>query len=133
MTSHAAVSAAVLVVRSDRRPVTRENRLALLAIVRFCSAVFALWVDAFAGGGLCSAGAATVASLVPESLQAEDEAKLDRILRTVGERVEPASTAGATAPGDGRKMRGIPIVGRSTAGGAIPGSDPVRAVLAKER
>ena len=65
--------------------------------------------------------------------EAEDEAKLDRILRTVDDYVEPASTTGATAPGDGRKMRGIPIVGRSTAGGAIPGSDPVRALLAKER
>ena len=46
---------------------------------------------------------------------------------------EPSGAAGATAPGDGRRLRGIPIVGRSTAGGAIGGSDPLRALLAKER
>ena len=61
-------------------------------------------------------------------LAAEDAEKLEKILRTVGERIEPASTAGATAPGDGRRLRGIPVVGRSTAGGAIPGSDPVQGI-----
>lgn len=65
-------------------------------------------------------------------LQALDSAKVARI---VGEAVEPgpSSAAGSTSGGDGRRMRGIPIVGRSGYGGAIGGSDPVRALLAQER
>lgn len=65
-------------------------------------------------------------------LEAEDAEKLERILAKVGERLEAATAAGATAPGDGRRLRGIPVVGRSTAGGAIEGTDPVKALLAKE-
>ena len=82
-------------------------------------------------GGICSARAQPLPRAFRLRLRALDEAKVARIC---GEAVEaPAGAAGATAPGDGRKMRGIPIVGRSTSGGAIPGSDPLRALLAKER
>ena len=64
-------------------------------------------------------------------LQAEDLAKIDRI---IGEAVGPkaSSAAGATAGGDGRRLRGIPAVARGTSG-AVFGTDPVRALLAKER
>ena len=55
-------------------------------------------------------------------------------MRLVQEAVdeEPESTAGATAGGDGRKLRGIPAIGRG-APGAIRGTDPLRALLQKER
>ena len=62
-------------------------------------------------------------------LLAEQAATLARILAELED--SPAST-GQTAPGDGRRMRGVPIVGRSTAGGAVAGTDPLRALLAKE-
>jgi hypothetical protein len=42
------------------------------------------------------------------------------------------SAPGATVAGDGRRMRGMPAVGRGTSG-AVFGSDPLRALLAKER
>ncbi len=64
--------------------------------------------------------------------QALDTAKVTRILAEVGEPEEPASVAGATAAGDGRKLRGIPAIGRGTSG-AVAGSDPVAALLSKER
>jgi len=50
--------------------------------------------------------------------QAADEAKVARILREVGDE-EPASVAGAAAPGD--RLRGIPAIGRGCSG-AIRGS-----------
>lgn len=40
---------------------------------------------------------------------------------------------GATAGGDRRKLRGLPAVGRGCGGGAIAGSDPLGALLARER
>ena len=50
-------------------------------------------------------------------------AKVAKIVARDGE-LEPSGAAGATAPGDGRRLRGIPIVGRLTAGGAVPGHRP---------
>ncbi len=64
-------------------------------------------------------------------LQAEDAAKVDRIVREAGEDVAPSSSAGATAGGDERRLRGIPAIGRGCAG-AINGSDPMRALIQKE-
>ena len=64
-------------------------------------------------------------------LEALDREKLDPIVREVGEHDEPVSAAGATAAGDGRRLRGIPAVGKGTSG-AVWGSDPLRALLAKE-
>jgi hypothetical protein len=43
-------------------------------------------------------------------LQVEDQAKLDRIIREAGGDEEPVNAAGATAPGDSRRLRGIPAV-----------------------
>jgi hypothetical protein len=63
-------------------------------------------------------------------LQVEDQAKLERILAEVVDE-EPASAAGATAPGDSRRLRGIPAVLRGTSG-AIPGTGPLGALVAKE-
>jgi len=65
-------------------------------------------------------------------LMAADEAKLERILAEVGPLPPPEQTAGATAPGDSRSLRGIPAHARGTSG-AIAGTDPLRALLAKER
>jgi hypothetical protein len=62
----------------------------------------------------------------------EDEEKLVRILLETGE-ATPESSAGATAAGDGRRLRGIPCHARGTGGGAIAGTDPLRALLAKQR
>ena len=64
--------------------------------------------------------------------QALDSQKIDRIVGQAAD-TEASGSAGATAPGDRRRLRGIPIVGRSTSGGAIAGTDPVSAMLAKER
>ena len=60
-------------------------------------------------------------------LQAEDAAKLDRIIREVEER-EPSRSAGVTAGGDERRLRGVPAIGRGVAG-AIRGTNPVGALL----
>jgi hypothetical protein len=65
-------------------------------------------------------------------LQLEDQAKLERILAEVGEAGAPSSSAGATAAGDPRRLRGPPAIGRGCSS-TIPGTDPVRALLAKER
>ena len=59
-----------------------------------------------------------------------DVAKVDRIVGE-SEVVDVREEAGATAGGDGRRLRGIPAVSRGTSG-AIPGTDPLRAVLARE-
>jgi hypothetical protein len=64
-------------------------------------------------------------------LQAEDVEKVDRILVEVGEAETPLTAAGATAAGDWARLRGIPAVGRGCAG-AVRGSTPVGALLAKE-
>jgi hypothetical protein len=65
------------------------------------------------------------------SREPQNAPKLGRILREVGDYEEPVSTAGATAGGDGRCLRGIPVIGKG-AGGAVFGADPLRAPLAKE-
>ncbi len=62
---------------------------------------------------------------------AEQRRTLDGILAEVGDEA-PVSAAGATAAGDPRRLRGIPAAARG-AGGAIFGTDPLRALLAKER
>ncbi len=44
----------------------------------------------------------------------------------------PIVNSKATAPGDSRKLRGIPALAKGVAS-TCPGTDPLRAVLAKER
>jgi hypothetical protein len=48
---------------------------------------------------------------------------------TMPERSAPGSTAG----GDSERLRGLPAIGRGCGGGAMRGTDPLRALLAKER
>ena len=66
-------------------------------------------------------------------LQALDEAKLDRILFEVGETEPPPVRVSSHAVGgDRERLCGVPAVGPGI-GGTSPGTDPVRALLAKER
>ena len=65
-------------------------------------------------------------------LQALDSEKVARIVAEAGELEELASVAGATAAGDAARLRGLPAVSRHTSG-AVAGSDPLRALLSKER
>lgn len=59
--------------------------------------------------------------------EAESRRKIARILLETGEPLPQRAAAGATAPGDVLRLRGIPAVGRGV-GGAIPGTDPARVV-----
>ena len=61
----------------------------------------------------------------------EQRQVLDRIMAEVSAE-ETDTVAGATAPLDRRRLRGIPAVGRGTSG-AIFSTDPARALLAKEQ
>jgi hypothetical protein len=63
-------------------------------------------------------------------LQALDAEKVARIVAEAVE-AEPSTAAGATAGGDPARLRGLPAVARGTSG-AVFGTDPVRALLAKE-
>jgi hypothetical protein len=64
--------------------------------------------------------------------QVELERRLARILVETGEQAPTAANiAGATAAGDARRLRGIPAHARGISG-AIAGTDPLRALLAKE-
>jgi hypothetical protein len=64
-------------------------------------------------------------------LQAEDLQKVARIVAEIDE-AAIQSAAGATSGGDEARLRGLPAIGRNVAG-AIPGANPLRALLAKER
>ncbi len=65
--------------------------------------------------------------------QAElDREAAEKVRQAVGEEEEPAPNPRAL-PLDPDRLRGIPAVGRLAGGSAIRGSDPVRALLAKER
>lgn len=57
---------------------------------------------------------------------------LDReaVDEAVRESREQEAAPSASLPGDTRKLRGIPVVG---VGGTQPGTDPVAALLAKDR
>lgn len=71
-------------------------------------------------------------------LQARElEQKIARILIETGESLPEAYrgrplTASADGHRDDRR-RGLPLIGRGNGGGASPGTDPVRALLAKKR
>jgi len=56
-------------------------------------------------------------------LQATDQQAVDRAVQDAGPIIH---TPGATAPGDSRKLRGIPAIGRSVrgaTGGSVPGEN----------
>ena len=59
-----------------------------------------------------------------------DPRKLDRIIDRTDD-TELKTHSKATLPGDSRRLRGIPVVGGVS--GTSPGTDPLAAVLAKER
>jgi hypothetical protein len=64
----------------------------------------------------------------------EFQRKLARILLETGVEL-PAATAkpiNGAGGGEPARLRGLPAIGRNVSG-AIPGTDPVRALLAKER
>jgi hypothetical protein len=61
-----------------------------------------------------------------------DAAALARILADVDQAPADASPVNGAGGGDLRRMRGFPIVGVRGAGGTSPGTDPMRALLAKE-
>jgi hypothetical protein len=67
---------------------------------------------------------------IRRELQVE-AAKIARILRDTAS-PEPERPSRGTAPGDERKLRGIPVQARGV-GGTIPGSDPVSALLDNDR
>ena len=56
---------------------------------------------------------------------------LARILLEVGEPTPERLTSSA-AGGDTSRLRGLPAIGRGVSG-AVPGSDPLKALLAKEK
>ncbi len=62
-------------------------------------------------------------------LQAQDRANVDRAVNESGP-IE--HTPGATAPGDSRKLRGIPAIGRNVRG-AVPGTVPGENLLRPDR
>lgn len=67
--------------------------------------------------------------------QIEAEAKIARILLETGEplpEAPDARTLTSVTHGDPARLRGIPAVSRLTSG-AIHGTDPMRALLAKDR
>ncbi len=53
-------------------------------------------------------------------LQATDHQAVDKAVNEAGPIVH---SPGATAPGDSRKLRGIPAIGRNVQG-AVPGTNP---------
>lgn len=67
---------------------------------------------------------------------ARDLDKIARILLETDAEIAPEANGKVLRrSADGHRkdrMRGIPIVGRSGYGGAIPGTDPLRALIAKE-
>ena len=62
----------------------------------------------------------------------EDEKKLAKILLETGEAAPPRAQVGATSGGDPARLRGLPAIGRNVSGATVE-TDPVRALLAKER
>jgi len=76
-----------------------------------------------------------VAELLPRFFRfqqrIEDEKAVARAILEAGEDEAPALRAGATAGGDRRRARGVPIVGPGI-GGTAPGTDPLAALIAKE-
>jgi hypothetical protein len=62
----------------------------------------------------------------------KDAERLTRILLEVGAgEDEPPKVTGQTPVGDWERLRGLPAVGRGVSG-AMRGTDPLRALLAKE-
>lgn len=59
---------------------------------------------------------------------ADDERRLARILLETGDPTPIQTTTRATLPGDTRRLRGIPAIGRGVSG-ASPGTNPLTELL----
>jgi hypothetical protein len=68
-----------------------------------------------------------------QSERAKDAEQLARVLRDVDKAPADQKPVNGAGGGYPRRMRGFPIVGIRGAGGTSPGTDPVRALLAKGR
>lgn len=66
------------------------------------------------------------------SQRIEDDRKIARVVLEAGPSETPATTVRATLPGDMRRLRGIPVVGRGV-GGASPGTNPLGEALRNVR
>lgn len=64
--------------------------------------------------------------------EADSRRKIARILLETGEAAPERAAAGATAPGDVLRLRGIPAIGRGV-GGAMAGTDPARVIERADR
>lgn len=81
--------------------------------------------------------ACTLGELLPRfhrfQQQPEDERAIAKaILEGEAADIPTRTAAGGTAAGDPRRLRGLPAIGRNVSGATIH-TDPVRALLAKER
>lgn len=65
-------------------------------------------------------------------VRVKDAEQLTRIIREVDKAPADPRPVNGAGGGDLRRMRGFPIVGVRGAGGTSPGTDPMRALLAKE-
>jgi hypothetical protein len=113
---------------TGRRAAVSGGTCRIVAILPFCSGCFAEARRPCGRTITLGARAATAAPLHGRSCLGRAEARQD--LARHGETRPPKSSAGATSGGDGRRLRGIPAVSRGTSG-AIAGTDPVSALLAK--
>lgn len=59
------------------------------------------------------------------TLQAQDQRMVARAVLDSGGPAPPRITPGVTLPGDSRRLRGIPAIGRGVQG-CIPGTNPAR-------
>lgn len=66
-----------------------------------------------------------------QALAHQDQANVDRAIRTSTGSDLPPTVTKATLPGDKRRLRGIPVVGGAS--GTSPGTDPLAELLRKER
>ncbi len=66
------------------------------------------------------------------TITSTDALKVDKIIgNSTAPEITVTTKTKATAPGDSRRLRGIPVVGGVS--GTSPGTDPLAACIAKER
>jgi len=61
------------------------------------------------------------------TLRAKDERMISQAIIDTGDTAPTRTLSTATLPGDARRLRGIPAIGRSVAG-CIPGTNPERSL-----
>ncbi len=91
------------------------------------------WASGFKANAVEAHTGAPLPRFLAHLQKVEDARKLARIvLEAGGDEEPPKQSAGATSGGDWERLRGLPAIGRGVSG-AIRGTDPVRALIAKER